>query len=464
MNERLDKQFSPRLIIAEGLRSFSSEVANLVGELKQENGDNFDPNECKRHIRFNAAKYDERTGVEPFAGGAYMAHFASIYADSDEDRIKNNRLCEILGETASLLDNAAKMNEDTLFEQVDTNWQRLVAVFAEGSDDSLLQSILWKIFENVLMGALEVNELSTKGVNLQYLEEKDTEEWHKKLENNKRYAVYNRIYVKHGSNLKSISSFESVLRMDKTLSPATRETFLGTLVRERMDRGGEIISTTLERDIEILAFSDNDLSQEYFGTINRFLDHLMSIYEAKKHIQGVSLVIQYLGFIRDHYIPVLVEYCQQMRQAKERQPFAASQFLEAHLVKHQLIAEDREPNSSELFKKWDEARDFHERRTLYGGDKFEFVDQQAEVPEDFAKSPSEPFVPEIRTSTERSAKMVLKKFQKKQTLLLRCLKCPKETEIKKVLFVVCLLLNQNNLQLPLLLQLVSLKLKLTLPP
>lgn len=357
MEDRQEKPFIPRVVPARDLPEFSYNIQTLLKSLECSGGGEIDPYDCKRHLRFNAATYDESNIAKPFASGAYMAYYDLIYGENEAEQEKVARLVPILDEVSQAVN--SDMSEDGLFTFIVAKWNQLADIFASSREDTGTYYILWRIFEPVVLGEIQTDSLNDGKRRLSYI--KLSDDGSNRAVSQKTYNVYLKFCEQ--CNLSIRPSFRHLLETDESLDSQFREIFLANC-------NGEGIVNTLMRDAEIIAFADNDNIEEYFDTIGNFLDYLIKNYTEKQNglpedhpgRNGTRSAIAYLNCIKKRYLPELKRYCATMREYKKSQPYMAALLAEAYIIKHNMVSESDEPDVCSLFEKWIELQKDHESR------------------------------------------------------------------------------------------------------
>jgi hypothetical protein len=369
------------------LEAFVSHLDELVHRaVQRQDLWSITPAEIKLLVRHRCWRFDETAGSKTFGDGSYFPFFTGIYVSTMADKQLLLQALEALYELCEGLDDPVSAAAATSSRVIRT-WSKLAQRDTPLAPTPATQLMLWRVFESVVKGEIEVVETH----------------WGDRVRHYPRFATAQMLVQRRAdprraevlSNLKFTLGCASLrrppliklLERDGELSDEHREVLINA-VGSRDPSTAEPISALLRHHIELIALSDYDRLEVFSDLIVDFVTHLRGDVLAVGRAPENAAMIAYLRVLQSSYLPGLFNYARILRKASLGSPFLGDLLHESYLVRTRSFDGDREPSFAQILQDWVAAQRVIQARAGYKSTKgFSFAQAYLEEAAPVAVAP-----------------------------------------------------------------------------
>ncbi len=323
--------------------------------------------ELKLLVRHHCRRYDDATSGETFAGGSYFPLFVGLYADTLGDRQLLLEALEALYELSEDLDDPVSAATATASRILQT-WSRLSCRDTPLEPTPATQLMLWRVFESIVKGELEVVEARWDERARYYPRFATSAMLVQRRADERRAEVLSNLKFTLGCTSLRRPPLIKLLSRDTELSDAHRKVLIAA-VSSRDPAQAEPISALLRHHVELIALAGADRLETFADLIVDFVTHLRGDVLAVGRAPENAAMIEYLRVLQNRYLPGLFNYARILRKARQGSPFLGDMLHEAYLVRTRSFDGDEEPSFARILQDWIAAQRVIQTRAGYKSNK-----------------------------------------------------------------------------------------------
>ncbi len=267
----------------------------------------------------------------------------------------------------------ASILDDNLKGKIKAFWERLVKQVNPDGKNQDAQDMTWQLFEAILYGDIDMYKIGNN--NSSYICECPSmvviaERYDSKIRDQIRIWVHKEGFTgttRRRPHLVNIITNNPQLKKNKRL----QQIFLLIVGEHRKNRKADT-TRRLAGDAEMLALAEEDNVEVYFEIITDFFNYLSTeVFAASPH-EFAKEIAAFFRFMSKKYLPVVHQYCKQLREIKGSQPHIEKLLLEALLDRNGK--QIKTPKATVLFKRWEDVQIYLENFAQYKNRRtFSFV-------------------------------------------------------------------------------------------
>lgn len=301
-------------------------------------------------LRQLSRRFDARTGNQFFSRGLYQTFFSAVRARRSGDRARLDEQVALLARVSGLLVDEALAVRSLRAVLVEL-WGALTEGLPEDDEDAPeARMIAWRLFESILRGVVQVDELSTASRTFFCAVLPPREAYHGRLADERRRVLLEDFRFSVGDAYPRRPLLRRVISRSRALPPADRALLVQAVTASR---AGDVepFSHLLRHHAWILACGQGE-SSVYFEVVDALLDHLLERVFVAAEDDLTRVMRTYLALLRERHLASLRRWCEAMQRARAVTPLLADLLLEPYLLRIGLLDGAEEPGIGAMLRDW----------------------------------------------------------------------------------------------------------------